>query len=52
MTDLEEELCLIKEELRASDKGYNMSPELQNIHTALHKLINIVRKIVNKKDEV
>ena len=49
MTDLEEELCLIKEELRASDKGYNMSPELQNIHTAIHKLINAIMKAESTK---
>ncbi len=52
MTDLEKGLCSIKEELRATDKGYNMTPELQNVHTSLHKLINIVRKIVNKEGEV
>jgi len=52
MTDLEKELCFIKEELRAGDKGYNMSPELQNVHTALHKLINIVIKITNKEGGV
>lgn len=48
MTDLEKGLCSIKEELRATDKGY-MSPELQNVHTALHKLINLVMKITKVK---
>jgi len=48
MTDLEKELCFIKEELRGGDKGYHMSPELQAIHMAIHKLINIVIKITNK----
>ena len=50
MTDLERELCSIKEELRADDREYNMSPELQNIHTALHKLINIAIKMAPKND--